>query len=81
MQLMDVVQSIYDCLVTMRNKPFLHKYGDQICTIPIDDIQVFAFAQSSEDRKELIVFAEKLTKTFLRAPVTSAKPVRRFSCS
>ncbi len=78
---MDVVQSVYDCLVIMRNKPFLHKYKDQICTIPIESFQAFQFAQTGDARKELIMFAEKTTKGFLRAPVASAIPVRRFSCS
>ena len=78
---MDVIQSVYDCLLIMRNKPFLHKYMDQICTIPIEGVQVFNFAQSSETRKELIAFAEKETKTFLHQPLKTAKPVRRFSCA
>ncbi len=79
--LMDVIQSVYDCLVTMRNKPFLQKYGDLVCTIPIESVQVFNFNQSQDARRELIVFAEKVMKDFLRKPVLSAKPVRRFSCA
>lgn len=78
--LMDIIQSVYDCLVIMRNKPFLHKYIEQICTLPIDS-QVFNFAQSVESRKELITFAEKETKIFLHRPLTTAKPARRFSCA
>jgi predicted acylesterase/phospholipase RssA len=81
MQLMDIIQSVYDCLVIMRNKPFLHKYSDQICCIDIEGFQVFDFAKGADVRKGLIDLAEKETKAFLRRPVASAKPVRRFSCA
>ncbi len=81
MSLTDVFQSIYDCLVIMRNKPFLHKYHEHVCCIPMDDYQVFNFQESVEQRKALIDLGQAKTLKFLQKPLHSRKPVRRFSCS
>lgn len=81
MSLTDVFQSIYDCLVIMRNKPFLQKYHEQVCCIPLDGYQVFNFQESVEQRQKLIDFGQKTTLDFLQKPLHSRKPLRRFSCS
>ena len=81
MSLTDVFQSIYDCLVIMRNKPFLHKYHENICCISLDGYQVFNFQESVEQRQKLIDLGQKTTLEFLQKPLSSRKPVRRFSCS
>ena len=79
--IMEVIRYIYDSAKIMKNVPYIHKFGDRLILIPINDFSALNFEESREERAKLIAKAYELTKKFIYACAKEIRPLRRFSAS